>query len=188
MDVFIALYRGINVGGRHSVKMESLRALHDRLEHERVTSYIQSGNIVFAAKGSAAAVANKLAAEFAKEFGFAAKIVVVNAKRWRTIVEGNPYAKFAAANPKTVHVGIFEGEPSAKGLQALLTKTGGTETFAVGQEVVYLHAPDGFGTSKFAAGMEKAAGVPMTVRNWRTIESLWELANGTVVQPRKEKA
>ena len=44
-----------------------------------------------------------------------------------------------------------------------------------------LHAPDGFGTSKFAAGMEKACGVPMTVRNWRTVEALrtmLESANG----------
>jgi uncharacterized protein (DUF1697 family) len=177
MDVFIALYRGINVGGKNPVKMGALRALHERLGHQRVTSYIQSGNVVFSAKGSSAAVAAKTAAEFAKEFGFTAKIVVVNANRWRTIVEENPYAKFAAGNPKTVHLGLCGGEPSAKGLQALLSKTGGTESFAVGKGIVYLHAPDGFGTSKFAAGMEKASGVPMTVRNWRTVESLWEITN-----------
>jgi uncharacterized protein (DUF1697 family) len=180
MDVFIVLYRGINVGGKNPVKMESLRALHERLGHQGVKSYIQSGNIVLSVDGLAEAIARKVAAEFVKEFGFAAKIVVVDAKRWGTIVENNPYAKFAADNPKTVHAGICEGEPNATGLKALLTKTGGSETFVIGKGIIYLHAPDGFGTSKFAAGMEKACGVPMTVRNWRTIEALWKMAIAVV--------
>lgn len=177
MAVFIALYRGINVGGKNPVKMEALRALHERLGHQSVKSYIQSGNIVFSANGSAEAIARGVAAEFSKEFGFAARVAVVDAKRLCKIVDSNPYAKFAAANPQTVHAGICEGEPSAKGLDALLTKNGGSEAFHVGKGIVYLHAPDGFGTSKFAAGMEKACGVPMTVRNWRTMEALWKLAD-----------
>lgn len=176
MNIYIALYRGINVGGKNSVKMESLRALHERLGHKGVKSYIQSGNIVFEASGSAEAIARKMVAEFSKEFGFEAKIVVVDGKRWAAMVKSNPYAKFAAKNPKAVHAAICQGERSAKGLQALLTKTGGNEAFAVGNGIVYLHAPDGFGTSKFAAGMEKACGVPMTVRNWRTVEELCKLA------------
>jgi uncharacterized protein (DUF1697 family) len=176
MGAFIALYRGINVGGKNSVKMESLRAMHERLGHQGVKSYIQSGNVVFFSNGLAEAIARKVAGEFEKEFGFAAQVIVVDAKRWGTIVQGNPYAKFAAENPQTVHAGICQGEPSAKGLKALLAKTGGSETFAIGKGIVYLHAPDGFGTSKFAAGMEKACGVPMTVRNWRTMETLWTMA------------
>jgi len=156
--------------------MESLRAMHERLGHQRVTSYIQSGNMVFLANGSAETIARKVAAEFIKEFGFPAKVVVVEAKRWGRVVEANPYAKFSAKHPKTVHAGICQGEPGAEGLKALLAKTGGSETFVIGKGIVYLHAPDGFGTSKFAAGMEKASGVPMTVRNWRTMETLWEMA------------
>ena len=177
MKTFIALYRGINVGGNKPVKMEALRAMHERLGHRAVQSYIQSGNVVFSVTKAAATTTAKLATEFGKEFGFAAKVVVVEAKRWGDIVAKNPYVKFAADDPKKVSVGICEGEPDAKGLKALLAKTGGSESFVVGKGVVYLHAPDGFGTSKFAAGMEKASGVPMTVRNWRTVEALWEMAN-----------
>src|SRR4051812_33892708 len=98
--------------------MEALRAMHEGLGHRGVRSYIQSGNVVFAAKGSAEAIGRKVATEFAREFGFATKVVVVDGKRWRAIVEGNPYGKFAAENPKTVHVGICEGEPSGEGLKA----------------------------------------------------------------------
>lgn len=176
MAVFIALYRGINVGGRHLVKMVSLRDMHERLGHRDVASYIQSGNIIFSAQGSAESIARKTAVAFVKEFGFTPHVVVVDADRWKAMVEENPYAKFAAKNPKSVHAGICVGEPSAQGLKALLAKTGGTEVFAIGHGIVYLHAPDGFGTSKFAAGMEKACGVPMTVRNWRTMEALWNMA------------
>jgi uncharacterized protein (DUF1697 family) len=176
MVVFIALYRGINVGGKNSVKMDSLRAMHERLGHQRVTTYIQSGNAVFLANGLAESITRKVAAEFIKDFGFPAKVVVVDAKRWGTMLEANPYAKFSAKNPKTVHAGICQGEPSAEGLKILLAKTGGSEKFVIGKGIVYLHAPDGFGTSKFAAGMEKASGVPMTVRNWRTMETLWDMA------------
>jgi len=150
--------------------------MHERLGHQGVKSYIQSGNIVFSSNGLAEAIARKVAMEFEKEFGFAAQVIVVDAKRWGTIVDRNPYAKFAAENPQTVHAGICQGEPSAKALKALLAKTGGSETFVIGKEVVYLHAPDGFGTSKFAAGMEKACGVSMTVRNWLTMETLWTMA------------
>lgn len=180
MDVFIALYQGINVGGRNLVKMESLRAMHERLGHQEVKSYIQSGNIVLSAKGSAETIAQEVSAEFAKEFGFAAKVTVMDAKRWGKIVKGNPYAKFAAKDPKTVHAAICDGEPSAKGLEAFLTKTGGSESFEIRKGIIYLHAPDGFGTSKFAAGMVRASGVSMTVRNWRTVETLWEMATAAM--------
>ena len=179
MDRFIALYRGINVVGKNPVKMELLRAMHERLRHTGVTSYIQSGNVVFSATGLAEKIAPKIAAGFLEVFGFAARVIVVPAKRWGDIVRANPFAKFSAKLPTTVHAGLCDGEPSAKGLKTLQAKTAGTEKFVVRGSVVYLHAPDGYGTSKFAAGMEKACGVPMTVRNWRTMETLWKMLEGS---------
>lgn len=172
MPAFIALYRGINVGGRHSVKMDALRALHEQLGHADVRSYVQSGSIVFTGKGSAKSITRRLTTAFETEFGFAARVLVIDARRWQAIIMANPYAKAAAADPKTVHLAICEGQPSHAALSALLTKTGGREEFEIDEEAIYLHAPDGFGASKFAAGMERAAGVPMTVRNWRTVAAL----------------
>jgi uncharacterized protein (DUF1697 family) len=175
MDRFVALYRGINVGGKNAVKMQALCAMHEALGHCQVASYIQSGNLVFAAKGSLEAVTRGIAARFVKEFGFAAHVVLVKSTRWSSILRENPYSKLAAALPKTVHVGISNGSPSQAGLRALLERTGGNEAFTVKGDVVYLHAPDGFGTSRFAAGMERACGVPLTVRNWRTVEAIGRL-------------
>jgi uncharacterized protein (DUF1697 family) len=177
MNRFIALYRGINVGGRNPVKMELLRAMHDRLGHEAVANYIQSGNIVFSANGLPTTITQKIAAQFAQDFGFAAKVIVVPAASWLAIVRDNPYANISAKHPTAVHAAICQGKPNAKALKALQEKINGTETFVIKGELIYLHAPNGFGTSKFAAGMEKAAGVPVTVRNWRTMETLWKMLN-----------
>ncbi len=180
MAGFVALYRGINVVGRNSVNMAALRAMHERLGHRGVRSYIQSGNVVFTASGSPEAICRKIAAEFAEQFGFAAKIIVLEGKRLGEFLAANPYAKFAAEHPHTVHAVICVGEPDGEKLTALLAKTGGTEKFAIGKGIVYLHAPDGFGRSKFAAGMEKSCGVPMTVRNWRTMEAIWKMVGEVV--------
>jgi uncharacterized protein (DUF1697 family) len=158
--------------------MESLRAFHERIGHRQVKSYIQSGNIIFSARGSVPTIARKTAEDFAAEFGFAAKLMLVESGQLQAILEGNPYAKHAAENHKIVHAGICAGEPNAERLAALLARTGGSERFHVGKGIVYLHAPDGYGRSKFAAGMEKACGVPMTVRNWRTMMALGEMAVG----------
>ncbi len=178
MDRFIALYRGINVGGGNLVTMELLRAMHEGLGHRAVASYVQSGNIVFAAKGAAEKIGPTISAAFVEKFGFAARVMVVPAAQWNAVVRDNPYAKFSVKDPRTVHAGVCDGEPNAEGLRALQTKTGGSETFIVRGDLIYLHAPDGFGTSKFAAGMEKASGVPITVRNWRTVEALWKMLDG----------
>lgn len=171
---YVALYRGINVGGRNAVNMESLRSMHEGLGHRGVKNYIQSGNIVFEGTGAAAAV-RAVSGRFAEEFGFEARVMVVTAGAWGELVRNNPYAKLTAKDPKTVHACVCDGAPDAAGLKALLEKTGGSEAYTVKGRVVYLHAPDGFGTSKFAARLERACGVPITARNWSTVVAIWEL-------------
>jgi len=178
MNRFVALYRGINVGGNNMVKMDALRALHEGLGHADVASYIQSGNVIFSAKGSAEQLARKTAGRFAEEFGFSARVMVVSVERLAAIIAKSPYSKLSVKDPKTVHACICEGVPNGSGLAALLKKTGGSEKYAIGEGVIYLHTPEGMGTSKFAAGMEKACGVPITARNWRTIETLREMLEG----------
>jgi uncharacterized protein (DUF1697 family) len=169
---FIALYRSINVGGNNPVKMAVLRELHESLGHKAVKSYVQSGNVAFRGEGTAKKVSADIAAAFARTFGFEAKVMVRDSADWEKLISGNPYPEEAAAGPTRVHAAICEGTPDAARLAARREKTGGPERFEARPGVVYLHAPDGVGRSKFAAGMERACGVPATVRNWRTIEAL----------------
>lgn len=180
MPVFIALYRGVNVLGKNSVRMKALCAFHESLGHASVASYIQSGNVVFRAKGSCDEIARKIFAGFAKEFDLSPPVLVRSAEQWTQFIAANPYRKQAAADPTKVHAAICAGKPDARGLSDLLRRTGKREEFAIKPGIVYLYAPDGFGTSKFAAGMELACGIPITFRNWRTMEALQAMAVGQI--------
>src|SRR5665213_1992678 len=122
MKTFIALYRGINVGGHCPVKMDALRAVHEALGKQDVQTYVQSGNVVFRAQGSAAGIARDLAKAFATEFGFAAKLLVRTAADWEKLVAGNPYGKAAAEDPTKVHAAICDSVPREKQLRELLAK------------------------------------------------------------------
>src|SRR5690348_16053253 len=113
MGLFVALYRGLNVVGRNSVRMESLRAMPERLGHRDVRSYITSGNVLVSAKGSAVAIAKRVSREFAASFGFEAKVMVLTAERVCELVQANPYGRFSSEHPHTVHAGVCEGEPSS---------------------------------------------------------------------------
>jgi uncharacterized protein (DUF1697 family) len=157
--------------------MEALRSLHERLGHREVRSYVQSGNVVFESRGSVETIGEAMAAAFRREFGFAAKALVIEAERLRAIVEHAPFQAFVAEGPTTVHIGFCDGEPSGGGLEALLEKVGETEMFGIGDRVIYLFAPDGIGRSKFVARMEKASGVAVTLRNWRTVAALVRMVN-----------
>lgn len=107
--VFIALYRGINVGGNNPAKMADLRAMHQSLGHEAVKTYVQSGNVVFHAVGTASAVASGIAKAFSESFGFDATVMVRSKADWDKFVAGNPYEKEAAADPAKVHAAICDG-------------------------------------------------------------------------------
>lgn len=176
MKVFIALYRGINVGGSKPVKMQSLLAMHAALGHEDASSYVQSGNVVFRTKGSAAGISRDIINAFSNEFGHTVNLMVRSADDWDKLVDGNPFGKAATKDPSKVHAAICDGMPDEKQLTALLARTQGPEEFHVEKGIVYLHAPEGFGRSKFAAGMERACGVTVTVRNWRTMKALQTMA------------
>jgi uncharacterized protein (DUF1697 family) len=176
MPVFIALYRGINVLGKNLVNMKALCALHDSLGHASAVHYLQSGNVVFRSKGSCDAIGKRISTAFAKTLGKTPIVLVRSARQWDRLVADNPFSKESAADPTKVHAGICVGDPVAGRLDELLKRAGKREEFVIKPGIVYLHTPDGFGSSKIAAGMERASGISMTFRNWRTMQALHAMA------------
>ena len=87
-----------------------------------------------------------------------------------------PVPDTAAAAPATLHLGFLDAPPPQPDLAKLARLRQASERFQLLDRVFYLHAPEGVGRSKLAAGAEKALGVPMTDRNWRTVEKIWALA------------
>lgn len=175
MPVHIVLFRGINVGGNAIVRMADLRDLLAKLGFGDVSTYVQSGNVVLSSTMAPDAVGSRIEAACEATFGFAPKIVVRTYDEWCAVVAGNPMPE-AAAEPSRLHAYLLAEQPSPGSVAALEGLGRGSERYAVGDRVLYLHTPDGIGRSKFAAGVERALKVPATARNWRTVLALAGMA------------
>lgn len=178
MTTYLSLFRGINVGGNHKVKMDALKAVHEALGLTDILSYIQSGNIVFKSDATDTAQLQKLiAASFATTFGFRSEVIVRTSDELNTIIAQNPFHNQPDKEPNRIAVLFLATLPAPTAQEALLAAyTGPEEIFCVGQEV-YIYYPDGIGRSKLSHSfLEKKLQTGGTVRNLNTTLKLQELA------------
>lgn len=174
----IALLRGINVGGRHSLPMKDLKLALERAGCGDVRTYIQSGNAVFRCKASLSAQLEKRLAEaIAKTHGFEPHVLVLTCAELARAAADNPFPE-AGADPRSLHLFFLAAPPARADLKAIDALRTKLERVALKGRVFYLHAPEGFGTSKLAARAERLLGVEATARNWRTVMALLEMARG----------
>jgi uncharacterized protein (DUF1697 family) len=175
MSVRIALFRGINVGGRNSLPMKALSTLLESLGCSDVKTYIQSGNVVFRhASADDEKLSRDISAAIDNEFGFLPKVFLLTAAELQHAVDDNPFAD-ATAEPKTLHLCFFAGQAKNIDVASIESLKSESESFVLADRVFYLHAPDGIGRSKLAAGVEKLLGVATTGRNWRTVSKILEM-------------
>lgn len=177
MTVYVALLRGINVGGHNRVAMADLRRLLEQLGHADVRTYIQSGNAVFTGdRRDTDALGRDLRAAMSDELGVSPTVIVRTAEELAAVADANPYAAEAAADPTTVHVAFLSAEPADPSTFAFDADAYAPEGLCVGDRVRYLHLPDGMGRSRLAVDLGKRrSDVEVTVRNWRTVEKLREM-------------
>jgi uncharacterized protein (DUF1697 family) len=176
MKPYIALFRGINVGGSHLLPMKDLKLVLEQNGCVDVHTYIQSGNVILHSAIDEARLAAQLAAAVSRSHGFEPRVLVLPPGDLERAVKGNPFPE-AEANPKSVHLFFLAEPPKKPDLKALEALKAKGERFALKGKVLYLHTPDGFGTSKLAARAERVLGVEATARNWRTVTTLLEMAS-----------
>ena len=175
MKVYIALLRGINVGGKTSLPMKDLVSILEDLGARNVRTYIQSGNAVFVSpEKDPLRLSNKTSREIKKRSGFEPHVLLLEANDLETTMRRNPFPD-AVSNPSTLHAGFLASVPEKPNLKAIENLKSNTERFQLIDKVFYLHAPDGIGRSKLAANVEQLLGVPMTDRNWRTVCKIREM-------------
>lgn len=176
MNTWIALFRGINVGGKQMLPMKDLRSMLEADGCTDVKTYIQSGNVLFRCPiADASRVATRLRTAVAKSRGFEPNVMILTLKELEKAVAANPFPD-ADANPKSLHLFFLADQPKkpdTKALDGIKTKT---ESYVLKDKVFYLHAPAGFGISKLAQRTERLLGVDATARNWRTVTTILELA------------
>ena len=176
MKTWIALLRGINVGGRNTLRMSALRETLQGLGASRVRTYLQSGNAVFDAPADdTAALAKRIEDSIETRQGFRPRTLIQSGDAFDRVMLDNPFPE-ATTDPTRLHV--FFLARSAVGVDAseIASAAVGDERYQLTERALYLHAPGGIGTSKLAKDVERLLGVPATARNWRTVVALSNLA------------
>lgn len=175
MTTYVALLRGINVGGHRKVPMAGLRAVCAEAGFGDVRSYIQSGNLVLDGAGAPAETEGVLETAIARRFGFAVDVIARTAAQWHNYVASNPLSEAAAAAPSRVMLVLSRPPLDAAAVERLRDRAAGGEAIVAVDDVLWIHFPDGAGHSKLAAALGRQ---PSTARNWRTVLKLAGMAGG----------
>ena len=177
MTTFLSLFRGINVGGNHKVKMADLKELHEALGLRDVLPYIQSGNVVFKSDDTdAGQIQKQIEDSFAARFGFRSEVIVRTSDELSAIIEKNPFQGQPDKESNWIAVMFLATPPDIAAQEALLqTYVGPEEIFFSGKEM-YIYYTNGIGRSKLSHSfIEKKLKTGGTARNWNTILKLQEL-------------
>jgi uncharacterized protein (DUF1697 family) len=176
---FIALLRGVNVGGNRMVEMARLREIVGAAGGTDVRTLLQSGNVVFRSSGTAASLERKLEAQAASDLGLQTQFFVRTPEEWTKILAANPFPDWAERDPGHLIVGFLDRSVKGDDVRALREKIRGPELVEGKGRELYLVYPAGMGTSRFTSALiEKTLGSPMTARNWNTVTKLAALAKG----------
>ncbi|MDY7232809.1 DUF1697 domain-containing protein [Hyalangium rubrum] len=178
MARYVALLRGINVGGNKKVPMARLRQLLEGLGYTDVATLLQSGNAVFTSKKKAPAqLARQIEAAITEEFGFQVSVLVRTRDELAAAIQANPLPGAEEA-PSRFLVTFLSDVPDPKRLEKIDPAAYLPDEFRVVGREIYARFPNGIGESKLAIVLTGTRlGVTPTARNWATVTKLLELAD-----------
>lgn len=180
MKIFIALLRGINVGGNNRIPMSDLRTLCGELGWSDVQTYIQSGNIVFSASGKPGALETKLQRAIESHFGFSIPIIIRSAAEWPTYIKSNPFLDACKKEPHLVMLCLSKTSPKPDAAKNLLERAASGERIIQIGDALWIHFAGGVARSKLSpAVLDRMAGSPVTARNWLTVLKLQDMTKET---------
>lgn len=170
--VYIILFRG--VGGATQLPTARLREKLAEAGFENAGTYINSGNAYLKTDMPRGEMLKIVAGICKREFGFDKPILALSLAEWRKLIRNNPFPE-GEKDGKTLHAFALEKAPAPENIARLEQLAIGGERLKVIGKVLYLHLPEGFGTSKLATRADKVIGVTATARNWNTVMKLREL-------------
>jgi len=182
MSIYIALVRGINVGGKNKVKMADLKRVFASLGLAKMETYIQSGNVLFEAAADEDPLRHMIERGLAETLGIPAAVILRTAGELERLIRGCPFsaaeiAEAEASNPEgeCCYVNLLARPPAPEKTAYLHAFSGGEDRYLIQGRDMYLLFYRGIRNSKLAGSLQKldAAG---TVRNWKTLNRLLALA------------
>jgi uncharacterized protein (DUF1697 family) len=178
MKTYISLLRGINVSGQKLIKMDALKKMVEDLGFLHAIPYVQSGNVIFAARESNVNILeNSLSKQIKKDFGFDVPVIVLPVEKLKNIIDHNPFLIDRNKDSSYMHVTFLSSIPGGFDPQLIIAKKTTREEIAFSDAAIYLYCPDGYGKTKLTNNfIETRLGVGATTRNWRTTNKLLNIA------------
>jgi len=177
MNRFIALLRGINVGGHRSISMEDLRAIFASAGCGNVTTYIQSGNVIFETSAAdTAPLIRTIEGRLLETLGSEASVILRTVREFERIVGRDPFGEVREdAKP---YVTFLATKPPRRPTIPMTSSKGDVEIIdIVGHDLFSLSHPYKGRYGFPNAFIEKEFGIPATTRNWTTVGKLLALAS-----------
>jgi uncharacterized protein (DUF1697 family) len=176
---YLALLRGINVGGKNKLLMRDLCEMFSSVGCEDVRTFIQSGNVIFRASPAlSAGIPGLIAAQIAKTFGYRTPVVLRTSEQLGDVIRNNPLLESGVAE-ETLHVLFLADLPSPDLVGKLDPHRSTPDAFIVRGREVYLRLPNGVARSKLTNDyFDSKLATTSTARNWRTVTKLFELMKG----------
>jgi uncharacterized protein (DUF1697 family) len=173
---YVALLRGINVGGRNKVAMADLRATFKNGGHEAVRTYIQSGNVLFRSDSPAKSLEDNIESLLERRFGVPLVVVVRSHTQLRNVINKAPSG--FGAEPGAYHSDVLflKGPLTAKQAMSVVELRDGVDQAWPGDGVVYFAR---LSARRVQSKMGRIAATPeyklMTIRSWSTATKLLDL-------------
>lgn len=179
MKTYIALLRGINVGGHRKTKMIDLKAALNKTGLKDVTTYIQSGNVVFkSSENNTVLLENRIKESMAKTFGFDIPVLITDREELIDILDRSPFKHQKDIEANNIYYVLLKSKPGAGAVTGLDQDGYPNELFEIMDNCVYLNCLNGAGKAKLNNNIiEQKLGVEATTRNHRTLLKLIELSS-----------
>jgi uncharacterized protein (DUF1697 family) len=181
MTTYIALLRGINVGGQKKMLMKELRSVLAKFDFKDVRTYIQSGNIIFDSPESNTDILEyKIKSAIFQGFGIQVPVLVKSGKELEEIYDRNPFTDQNDIKDNNIYFVILKEKASPTHIQGLEKESYVNERFVVTENCVYLACGKGYGNAKLNNNLlERKLKVEATTRNYRTLQKLIEMAKNS---------
>lgn len=178
---FIALLRGINVSGRNKIPMAELRSLCGELGCSDARTYIQSGNLIFTSPAAPADVEADLEKAIEQTFQLRIPVIIRPVTAWPVYMAANPFPAEAKREPALVMMALSKLAPTLDAASALRNRATSGERIEQAGDAIWIHFAGGVARSKLTPTLlDRLAGSPVTMRNWRTVCAIGELAHREV--------
>ncbi len=170
---WVALLRAVNLGARNKVPMAELRTLLADAGYGEARTYVASGNVLLEGPRSGTALSAALEDLIAGAFGVTTTVILRKPRELAAVVAAHPFG----ADASETHVAFLAARPTKTAAGRLEEVDPGSDLAVLAGAEVYLRLPRGVHGSRLSvARIEKLLGVPATLRNWRTVATLAELA------------